>query len=130
MDKIESNRSASRNVSSSGASDGDQPALINPPPIPVETDKRVIMNYYIVDVQLSDERLFIYYANKFVDLRFLTVLKKETSGWEPEGSYRFLKDDGNLFTILSMTYDDGWLYLGSMFEPDIIHVKVGDIEEM
>ena len=123
LNKIETNLEASRNNSGSGASDGDQPTFINPPPIPIETDKRISMNYYIVDVELSDNRLFIYYANRFVDLRFLTVLKKD-GGWEPEGSYRFLKEDGSLFTIFAMTYDDGWLYLGGMFEPDIIRMKV------
>jgi len=124
LDKIEGSGSASRNNPGSGASNSDQSAIINPPPIPIETDKRISMNYYIIDVELSDDRLFIYYANRFVDLRFLTVLKKGAGGWEPVGSYRFLKDDESLFTIFAMTYDDGWLYLGGMFEPDIIRMKV------
>jgi hypothetical protein len=125
LNKIEGSGSASRNNPGSGASNSGQSAIVNPPPIPIETDKRINMNPYIIDVELSDNRLFIYYANRFVDLRFLTVLKKEAGGWEPEGSYRFLKEDGSLFTIFAMTYDDGWLYFGGMFEEDIIRMKVG-----
>jgi hypothetical protein len=124
LEKIESNVSSSESLASSGAYDSDQPAIINPPPVGIKTDKRISMNNYIIDVQISENRVFIYYANRFADLRFLTVLKKKASGWEPAGSYRFIKNNGNLFTVFSMTYDDGWLYLASMFEQDIIRMKV------
>jgi len=106
-----------------------EPVILNPPPIAVETDKRISMDYFIIDILHLNNRIAVYYANKHADLRFLTVLKKEKNEWAHEGSYRFFKDDDTLFTIFSMTYREPWLYLAGMFEENIIRVNLDELSQ-
>ncbi|REL33513.1 hypothetical protein DYD21_12145 [Rhodohalobacter sp. SW132] len=125
LDLIESNVERS-NLQSTGI-ENNESVLLNPPPIAVETDKRISMNYFIIDILYLNNRIAVYYANRHAELRFLTLLKKEKNNWAHEGSYRFYKDDNTLFTIFSMAYDEPWLYLAGMFEEDIIRVNLSDL---
>lgn len=110
-----------------GGVNTNEQVILNPPPIAIETDKRISMNYFIIDMLYLDDRIAVYYANRYADLRFLTVLKKENCSWEHESSYRFYKDDDTLFTTFKMTYDEPWIYMGGMFEENIIRVNLSDL---
>lgn len=107
--------------------ENNETVLLNPPLVAFETDKRISMNYFIIDILYLNNRIAVYYANRSAELRFLTVLKKEKNEWMHDGSYQFYKDDNTLFTIFSMAYEEPWLYLGGMFEEDIIRVNLNDL---
>lgn len=126
LDLIKSNVEIS-NTQNRGGVESNGTVLLNPPPIALETDKRISMDYYIVDILYLNNRIAVYYANKAAELRFLTVLKKEKNEWMHDGSFRFYKEDNTLFTIFSMAYKEPWLYLGGMFEEDIIRVNLNNL---
>jgi hypothetical protein len=128
LEKIETNTNNNSDLENrAGIEWVDEHILLNPPPIEIETDKRIRYNQFMIDILLTEDMIILYYANRNADLRFLTVLKKTEEAWIHQGSYRFIKEDGSLFTVFALTHDKTWLYMSSQFEEDIIRIKLDDL---
>ncbi|MTI88072.1 MAG: hypothetical protein FH748_08900 [Balneolaceae bacterium] len=103
--------------------------ILNPPPKVLEEENRDVSfnGFAIADAVYADDKIFIYFSNRYIEDRYLITLKKEGSTWVHSGSYRFVKDDGELFTVFDLAYSDPWLYLSSQFEEGIIRINTEEL---
>lgn len=97
--------------------------VLNPPPKILDSKTRVSFNgFSIIDAIIADEIFFIYFSNRFINDRYLIVLKRDGDKWTHLENYRFLKNNKDVFTVFDMTYSSPWLYLSSQFEEGIIRI--------
>src|SRR5690625_7335254 len=62
------------------------------------------MMFFLRNVVYAEDKLFFYYANRYADQQFLTMLEKKQGQWIKGGSYRFIKPDGDHFRIFNIWY--------------------------
>src|SRR5690625_5144167 len=55
------------------------------------------------------------------------MLEKKQGQWIKGGSYRFIKPDGDQFTIFNIVYRKPYLYLSSRWEEDIIRINADNL---
>ena len=113
--------------SSAGAESVQTGAFLNPPPIEIETSKAISMMFFLRNVVYAEDKLFFYYANRYADQQFLTMLEKKQGQWIKGGSYRFIKPDGDQFTVFNIVYNEPYLYLSSRWEEDIIRINTDNL---
>jgi len=101
----------------------DRDVLLNPPPIAIETNRTIRVDAYAsVDAIYQDNRIFLYFSNRYSEQRYLIVLEELAGIWTHKGSFRLKKNDESLFTVFYMKYSAPWLYFGSQFEDTVIRV--------
>lgn len=126
LDKIsvdESEDSSSR----SGTESVQTGVYLNPPPIEIETSRTISMMFFLRNIVHADDKLFFYYANRYAGQRFLTMLEKKHGQWVYGGSYRFIKQDEDQFTVFNIVYNEPYLYLTSRWEENIIRINVENL---
>src|SRR5690625_7272977 len=85
------------------------------------------MMFFLRNVVYSEDKLFFYYANRYADQQFLTMLETKQGQWIKGGSYRFIKPDGDQFTVFNIVYNEPYLYLSSRWEEDIIRINTDNL---
>lgn len=129
IEKIERSQTSSDFDNRGGINEQGEQILMNPPPIDIQSNKRISMSNLIADVFHAGNLIFIKYNNvrTGAENNFITILQKKENQWVHFGSYRFFKEDGNIFSVFNLTWSDPWLYLASQFEENIIRVNVENL---
>lgn len=132
MEQVERSQSGSENDSRSGVDGSTDQTLVNPPPVDLDTNKRVSMSYFIADVYYVEDFIFLKYNNVKTDAQnnFVTILKRNGGQWTHHGSYRFYDETESLFNVFYMSWSEQWLYLASQFEENVIKVDVGSLPQV
>ncbi len=102
--------------------------LTNPKPQILNGNKSVRLNgFKIFDTIFTDNKIVLYFSNRYIQDRYLIVLEKVNSEWIHSGSYRLYSKHDDTFTVMDMAYYEPWLYLSSQFENNIIRVNLNDL---